>query len=146
MKDMKKEDSKKMEWESVNEYQYRIKVHDVMTRVSQTLGSLESLKTNFNFNCVGLQDSIKKALNEIRSIPVPEMYTESHKVILNCIQAYRHAMDLLVDGIAKKDAPLTYKAGRYIHEGNAWMVIAKTRIWEEVEKKEGEESARSRNL
>lgn len=143
---MKKEDSKKMEWESVNEYQYRMKVHDVITRVSLALGSLEGLKTDFNFNCAGLQESIKKALNEIRSIPVPEIYTESHKVILNCIKSYRRAMDLLIDGIAKKDAPTTYKAGRYIHEGNAWMVIAKTRIWEEVEKKEGENNAESGNL
>ena len=146
MKDMESGDSKRMEWESEIEYQYRANVHGTIKKVAQILSNLEKIKENPDYDCTGLRESIKKALNEIMATPVPEMYTESNKVILNSIKTYKKALDFLIEGLPKRDVPATYKAGRYIQEGNAWMAIAKTRIWEEVGKKEGKKNAESRNL
>jgi hypothetical protein len=128
-------DNDKMVWESDYEYNYRLDTYIIIVNVSKVLRELEVLNKNSEYDCRYLNENMKKELNKLKNLTVPELYTNVQRFLINCLQCYELALNYLVKGIKNKDAKITYKSGRYIHEGNSWMVIAKTRIWEAVEAK-----------
>ena len=129
----KSEQVERLDWETENQFNYRVETGRIIFSIGEILSSISKIKYQKE-NVINLYDELKKLKNKLIKLIVPEIYTKVHEYLVNCLKSYIKGSCFLKDGVNLKDSTLTYKAGRYIKEGNAWMEIAKTRIWEEIEK------------
>lgn len=125
----------KLEWESERDYKYRIETGKIIKIAGNLLSSIEEFaKDNDKKKLVEMKETLRKQKNRLTGLVIPEKYTKVHEYLVNCFNSYVKASDFLVEGVKIKDTVLTYKAGRYIKEGNAWIELSKIRIWESIEK------------
>jgi hypothetical protein len=131
---MKKNEIIRLDWETNNEFNYRIETGRIIFSVGTILKNLETISKSSNKNFSELPGQLKKQQNKLIGLMIPERYTKVQEFLVNCLKSYIRAGNFLDEGTKIKDAALTYKSGRYIKEGNAWMELAKIRIYESIEK------------
>lgn len=124
-------------WETELQYKYRLETGEIFGSVGVILGNLEAIQKQ-DPEKITIVESLRKLKNKLNSLIVPEMYTNIHELITNCINCYYDASKKLVESLKIKDTALAIQAGRLIEKGTCWMKIAKAEIFEIVEKKEKE--------
>ena len=125
---------KKLPWETAREYNYRMKLVKVSYKLHKTLVEIEAVaKTR---DCGEVNKLISECNKIIASIKtVPAMYEKAHALLLQAIEAYSTAIDIMVVSIPKNDGKAIYKAARYMNEGNSYIALTKSKMWEAIEKK-----------
>lgn len=133
---MKNENDVKLQWESDQEYEYRLFINEIVLKgIAPVLAEVEKVSLNLNSKTDNLIEALKPELKKLDYVTIPRKYVKVHNLIRECIEAYKKGIEFIIQGKAdnKNDANLIYKAGRYITEGNYWMGIAKIRMWEVME-------------
>lgn len=135
----------RLKWETNLEYTYRIETGELVFSLGKILKNIENVsktrgssvtkeeKEKTNLIVKEEKENIKKQLNKLNRIIIPERYLAVQDYLLNCIKSYIKAFEFIEIGFVKDDPVIIYKGGRYIKEGNAWMELAKIKIWESIE-------------
>lgn len=140
MKFKNEEKIKKLNWESDMEYKYRIETGRIIAVTGQILTQIGVIAKTPNKMFGGVTSQLKIQRNKLNNLFTPERYTIVQEFLVNCLNAYTKAGNLLEEGMKNNDSQSTYKSGRYIQEGNCWMELSKIRIWEAIEKAIKEEN------
>lgn len=124
----------KYDWETELDFQYRIETGKVIQISGNILAQIGVIANTVNKDFTGCYSQMRRQLKVLSNLKVPQKYEKTQENLLNCVNAYLKAFNFLVAGMKEDDVNNTYKSGRYIKEGNAWMEIAKVRIFEAIEK------------
>lgn len=128
---------KKLEWENDKDYDYRLNTGEIIFVVASILveiGTIEKNQEKFTEQKFReIKEKIKKQKNKLLSLIVPNKYTKVQNFLIETIQSYSKGIIALENGVLTKNSQMTYRASRYIREGNAWFELAKIRIWESIE-------------
>ncbi len=122
-------------WEKPYEYEYRNETGKLGVRVSEALKSMEQVASSESLDYSNVKAVIDKCNRKARQLVPPEMYEETHAFFLQAISSYAKGMEILEPAAKEKDAKAMMKAGRLINEGNSFIQITKSRIWEAVEER-----------
>jgi hypothetical protein len=126
---------KKFFWESQNEYEYRNETGRIAADISKVLHLMETIAVSGKFDYSEVKTIIDKGHKKVKYMVSPSMYDDAHKYLQAAVQAYARAMEILVPASKTKDAKGTYKAGRLIEEGNCFIKITKSRLWQSIEER-----------
>jgi len=138
----KQESSKKMfKWETPTEYAWRNETGKIATRISKALYSMEKIVASGSLDYSEVKKEIDNCNKRVKYLVVPSMYEDAHVFLFEAVKAYSRAMEILVIAAKVKDKKAIIKAGRLINEGNSFISITKSRVFESIEAKEDEWTA-----
>ena len=124
----------KLPKETNEEYKYRLFINDIVINgIGPALKEVERVSLDLNAKTDKLIDILKPELKNMDCINIPRKYIKIHNLLCECIRAYIKGINYIIEGKTKADVNALYKAGQYIKEGNAWMGVTKTRMWEIIE-------------
>lgn len=129
-----KDEIKRLNWETENEFKYRKETGEIVFNIGKILNTIGAITQSKKKDMSVIKEELKKQYNWLNRLVIPNRYVTVHIYLLDCLKAYVKSSDFLEDGIKNNESNLIYKSGRYINEGNAWMELAKIRIWESIEK------------
>lgn len=127
-----KEIYKRLEWENDKEYNYRIKVNNILNAFSTAIGNINKLAKNVK-NLDNQRKMFQDLFDQLKEMKIPERYIVVHEYVKNQINSYTIAMELLCKGLKDNDVDSTRSAGVYIKEGNLWMKITEIYMWRAIE-------------
>lgn len=122
----------KIEWETVNEYNYRIGTGRIIKETAKSLDKVTKFQKSSYEKIKGFND-FTRLKNKLNELIVPEIYNNIHDYLINMNESYYKASNQLILSIKDQCSVSAYKAGRFILKGNAWMEIAKAEIHEVIE-------------
>ena len=127
---------KKLAWETTQEHSYRMKLTKISGKLYKALVAIETVAKTLDCREVSrLIGECNKLIASVKT--VPSMYEKSHALLLQAIGAYSTSIDIMVVSIPKNDAGAIYRAARYINEGNSYITLTKSKMWEAIETKGG---------
>ena len=127
-------------WETQVQYEYRMGISRLASQIHDVLHDIETTVTPGS-DCLGIAAAMRRCHQRAHQIISPAMYEEAHVFLLQSVDAYFKAAQLLTTAVPAKDGPGIAMASRWIIEGNSFLTIAKSRLWAAVEKRTSEARA-----
>lgn len=130
-----REEPKRFNWETPEQYEYRNFIGKVSAKVSNALRSMEQVASSGTLDYSNIKEVIDRCNRNFKHIVPPGMYEEPHNFFIQALQSYAKGMAVLVPAAKEQDTKGMRKAGRLLSEGNSFVQITKSRMWEAIEAK-----------